>query len=80
MFKAAESSSKAFEVLDLSVQRFNRAIGQSAAVKPAGPVLLYHDEGVQDRLFIAAQKSGEIGKDAVTAMEIKADKIFKYIF
>ena len=37
MFKAAESSSKAFEVLDLSV-RDSIAIGQSAAVKTAGPL------------------------------------------
>ena len=78
MFKAAESSSKSFEVLDLSVQRFNRAIGQPAAVKPAGSVLLHHDEGVQDRLFIAAKKSGEIRRDAVTAMEIKVDRSLQY--
>ena len=79
MFKASESSPKAFEVLDFSVQRFDRAIGKPAVVKSAGPILLDHDKGVQDRLFITAQKAGEFGKDAVTALKIKVDEIFKYI-
>ena len=77
MLKVPKPTAESFQIFYFPVQRFDGAVGETAAVKFSGTMFFHHNERIEDRVFILAEKFREIDKNFFPAVKVEIDDVFK---